>query len=380
MKLKEIGLIITGNTPSKANKEFYNSRDIKFFKPSDLRENIVNELNESEEYISQQAKESARMLPKGSVLVTCIGTIGKVGILSDEGTCNQQINAIVPNELVDSEYLAYLLLSKKDYLKKKANAPVVPIINKTDFSNLEIEIHDRETQKNIVNRLKKIRELIDIKYCELEKLDELIKSQFVEMFKDEEKYPKEYLKDNVIEMFIGPFGSALKNECFVDESESSCVVYEQKHAINKFIGDFRYVNSNKHNELKRFEVLPNDIIVSCRGTIGETFVIPENAPLGIMHPSIMKIRLDFKKYNPVFFNEVIKQYLSDNINKTQGGTVKMGIKATDLGNTKFIRPDLDDQIKFLNIKNQIEKQKYEISSQLDKLDSLQKSLMQEYFS
>ena len=228
----------------------------------------------------------------------------------------------------------------------------------SEYSQLPIkELNDNE-QNEFVEKMQKIEVLIDTRNKQIENCNKLIKSQFVEMYKDEEKYPKEYLKDNVLEMFIGPFGSTLKNECFVDESESSCVVYEQKHAINKYLGEFRYVDVNKHNELKRFEILPNDIIVSCRGTIGETYVIPDNAPLGIMHPSIMKIRLDLEKYNPIFFNEVIKQYLSDNINMTKGGTIKMGIKATDLGNTKFIRPELKEQVRFLNIKNQIDKQKF----------------------
>ena len=149
--------------------------------------------------------------------------------------------------------------------------------------------------------------------------------------------------------------------------------------LYKYIGDFRYVDSQKHNELKRFEIKPNDIIVSCRGTVGETYVIPDDAPLGIMHPSIMKIRLKQDKYNSIFFNEVIKQYLYDNLNQTNGGTIKMGIKASKLGKTRFIRPEMKEQISFLKIKEQIDKQKEICNKIIYKLNKLEESKMQEYF-
>lgn len=379
MRLKDIGTIITGNTPSKKNNEYYESNDILFVKPSDIEEDYITSIYKAEEYISEKARNKARILPKGSVLVTCIGTIGKVGVLKKEATCNQQINAIIPNEKVNSKYLAYLIQSKQKILQLKANAPVVPIINKTDFSEIEIKICDVKQQQEVVRQLDFIKEIIDTRKQQLGELQKLIKSQFVEMFGDEKKYPKEELKNNVVEMFIGPFGSALKNEYFVSEKSKSCVVYEQKHAINKYIGEFRYVDSQKHNELKRFEIIPNDIIVSCRGTIGETFVIPDNAPLGIMHPSIMKIRLKKEKYNSIFFNEVIKQYLYNNLNQTKGGTVKMGIRASELEKTKFIRPELEEQINFLKIKEQIDKQKLKIEKSLEEMQELYESLMEKYF-
>ena len=127
-----------------------------------------------------------------------------------------------------------------------------------------------------------------------------------------EEYKLMPLADNVEEMFIGPFGSSLKNECFVDKDDAFCMVYEQKHAIQKTMDlDTRYVSEQKYNELKRFNIQPGDIIVSCRGTIGETYVIPEGAPLGIMHPSIMKIRLKEGIYNRYYFDLLLNHSCLD---------------------------------------------------------------------
>jgi type I restriction enzyme, S subunit len=182
MKLKELGEIITGNTPSKKVKDYYESNDISFFKPGDLDENYILELKKSEEYISEKARGKARIIPKNSILVTCIGTIGKVGILLKEASCNQQINAIIPNKKVLPKYLAYSIFSKQKYIQKKANAPVVPIINKSDFSDIDVKICDLDTQRLIVQKLDSIKNVVDIKKKQITELDNLIKSQFVDMF------------------------------------------------------------------------------------------------------------------------------------------------------------------------------------------------------
>ena len=89
-KIGELGSVFTGNTSSKRNNEFYESDDIMFIKPDILKK--------------------ARIIPKGSLLVSCIGNIGKLGINIEEVAFNQQINAIVHNnKITSSKYLAYLL-------------------------------------------------------------------------------------------------------------------------------------------------------------------------------------------------------------------------------------------------------------------------------
>ena len=213
VRLKDIGTIVTGNTPSKKKSEYYINKDICFFKPSDIEDYGVIKLKKSEEHISEKARDKVRMLPKNTVLVTCIGTIGKVGIIEKEACCNQQINAIVPNDNINSKYLAYAVLSKKYWLQKKANAPVVPIINKSDFSNVEIFIHNIEEQNVIVNQLDKIQEIIDLRKKQIEGLDELIKSQFVEIFGNLKKNDKnwEYIDEIGEVCILNPKKSEISN-------------------------------------------------------------------------------------------------------------------------------------------------------------------------
>ena len=108
----------------------------------------------------------------------------------------------------------------------------------------------------------------------------------------------------------GPFGSSLTKDMFVPKSEISVKVYEQKNAIYKdcSLGNY-YVSVDKYETMKSFEVFPDDIIVSCAGTIGETYVLPKNAPKGIINQALMKIKLfeqSIIEFYLIYFDYILK--------------------------------------------------------------------------
>ena len=188
------------------------------------------------------------------------------------------------------------------------------------------------------------------------------------------------VSDNVDEMFIGPFGSSLKNDCFVKKDSGYCMVYEQKHAIQKTMDvETRYVTEEKYNELKRFNICGGDIIVSCRGTIGETFIVPDDAPLGIMHPSIMKIRLKKDVYDKSYFNLLLQKWLRKHETGANGSGVKMAISAKKLGAELFPVPPIEEQRKISDIILKVHQIINERTQQLQKLDELVKSRFIELF-
>ncbi|WP_455256985.1 restriction endonuclease subunit S [Peptoniphilus asaccharolyticus] len=97
---------------------------------------------------------------------------------------------------------------------------------------------------------------------------------------------------NLAQYKKGPFGSSITKAMFIPDSPTAIKVYEQKNAINKNVSLGNYfVSSEKYETLKGFEVFPNDIIVSCAGTIGETYVMPKNMRKGIINQALMKISL-----------------------------------------------------------------------------------------
>lgn len=182
VRIRDIGEIYTGNTPSKKNILYWNSDDIGFVKPDIIADDAIIRINKEKckEFISFCAIDKARIVPKNSVFVTCIGSIGKIGISKDRLAFNQQINAIVPNKNIDKEYLAYALYANKKKLQNIANAPVVPIINKTQFNDFELNIEfDTNKQYQITETLNIISTILDKMNKELELLDELVKARFI---------------------------------------------------------------------------------------------------------------------------------------------------------------------------------------------------------
>lgn len=110
----------------------------------------------------------------------------------------------------------------------------------------------------------------------------------------------------------GPFGSALTKSMFVPKSNKTIKVYEQKNAIQKNanIGDYYITKEYFEAKMEGFEVLPGDIIVSCAGTIGETYVLPDDMEQGIINQALMRMRIFspiFIPYFLVFFDVVLKQ-------------------------------------------------------------------------
>ena len=150
-RLGDIGKILTGNTPSKGERAFYGN-DFPFFKPNDLD---IGKVQTSLNSLSVLGYKQARKVPKGSILVTCIGSIGKTGITQVEGAFNQQINAIIPFECIDNYFIYYLILSKEiqEQLNTKASATTIAILNKSKFENTLIPLPPLVEQHRIVKKI-----------------------------------------------------------------------------------------------------------------------------------------------------------------------------------------------------------------------------------
>ena len=144
----------------------------------------------------------------------------------------------------------------------------------------------------------------------------------------------------------------MKKEYF---KESGYVVYEQQHAIYQKL-DFRYfIDADKFSELKRFEVKPGELIVSCSGTIGKVFVIPENAPKGIINQALLNLKpKDFvkAKYIKYFFENTLGEVLN---NSARGGAIKNVPSVGELKKIKIYIPCKDEQKKIISTLDRFDK-------------------------
>lgn len=377
VSLNEIGEIITGNTPSKSDTNFWNSPDICFIKPDVIAEDEITELLDSNEYISENARNKARIVNENSILVTCIGSIAKIGIVKiRECAFNQQINAIIPNKNIDTKYLCYCLQNSKVKLKAIANAPVVPIINKKQFGEFVVKIDgDISTQKKIVNRLDYIQSVITLYKIQLQKFDDLIKARFIEMFGDGNLPMKtvEELCSCVVDCphTTPKYEGDLKNPAIrTSEIKKGFLVWDT----------MRYVSDKEYVE-RTTRAIPKagDIVYGREGTFGNAAILPDGYKfcLGqrvmLLRPAYSKCTSEYLLHS-VISDEVYRQA----IEKNNASTVAH-VNVKDVKQFKVPLPSLDKQNEFANFVKQVDKSREAVKKSLEKTQQLYDSLMQEYF-
>lgn len=154
-KIKDLGSVTTGYTPKTSEPLNYCSDDYMFISPADLKKSRY--IKTTIKYISLYAFNNSknRILKHGDIVVDCIGSdMGNVGIVYSECISNQQINAItkIDNNKIINLYLYYLLSTKKSYFHQIGmNGSTMPIISKSLFEDIDVNIHDINEQQHIVN-------------------------------------------------------------------------------------------------------------------------------------------------------------------------------------------------------------------------------------
>ena len=380
-QLGEIGVILTGSTPSTSVKEYYDQSDYMFVKPGDIEESGITYLKASETYISELAFNTAsRKLPKHSVLVTCIGTIGKVGILQQEATCNQQINAIIPAaDNIYYKYLAYAISSIKSFLISKKNGPVVPIINKTQFSKFKIPVPPMEVQEQIVAELDKINETIEDCRELLRNLDALAQSLFYDTFGDPITNPKGWPIDKLGNLLIIERGGSprpIKEYITQDEDGINWIK----------IGDANssmYISSTKEKikpsgKSKSRFVKPGDFILSNSMSFGRPYIMNT---YGCIHDGWLLLRDNNNFFNKIYLYYCLnsKSIYSEFERLVRTGTVS-NLNSDIVRGVKIPVPPLAHQEKFAERIEQIEAQKKAVEQTIAELQTLLDSRMDYWFN
>lgn len=386
-KLKEVCDFYSGTGfPVKYQGEDYG--ELPFYKVGDIANNVTAGnvyLSLCNNFISHEvAKEiKGTIIPANVVVFAKIGEALKLNRRAiTVGDCLIDNNAMGiggKSEYLNSMYFYFYMKNLK--MEKLAESTTVPSVRKTKLEEVEIDVPTLVEQSEIVDILAKLQKVINERQEQLEKLDDLIKARFVELFGDPETNPMGWdhmtLNDVCSSVVRGPFGSALKKEFFVEPSDTTYKVYEQKHAIQKSatIGAY-YVTAEKYNELKRFECLPGDILMSCSGTMGELYQLPQNCERGIINQALCKFTLN-NRILPVCFLEYMKHTIGNL--ETKGSGIQNIAAVSYVKAMPINVPPMDIQETFAAFVEQVDKSKSIVQKSLDEAQLLFDSLMQKYF-
>jgi len=183
--ISDLGHIVTGKTPSTKNPAFFGG-EYQFVTPSDLEWKTYY-CRSTERYVTDEAKQKhpKQFIPADAVMVTCIGnTIGKCGISASECLTNQQINTIVPYEGIDPKFVYYLIVHNIGLIRGVGvgGGAATPIINKSTFSKIRLQVPSRRTWKAIASILSTFDDLIENNRRRIQLLEQAARLLYKEWF------------------------------------------------------------------------------------------------------------------------------------------------------------------------------------------------------
>ena len=158
-RIEDIGNVVTGTTPSTKVKEYW-GKGLPFVTPTDFSNSKY--VDRTERSVTQRGVEKARIIPKDSVMVTCIASVGEVSMASEKCITNQQINTIICRESINPHYIYYIMVFRKKVLKKWAGVTTSPIIKKSLFEKFQLPLPPLPEQKKIAEILSTVDKKLEM--------------------------------------------------------------------------------------------------------------------------------------------------------------------------------------------------------------------------
>ena len=177
--ISQIGKVITGSTPPTNDRSNYDG-DLLFCSPGDIGEQKY--ISSTEKRVSPKGFALGRVIPPSSVIVTCIGLIGKLGIATTDMITNQQINALIVSEDFDHEFIYYAFENFFPKYRSKVSMQTLPILSKSEFERLLIKVPNLNVQHKISNYLAGMDKRIEHTQQELNMLQELRRGIIQKLF------------------------------------------------------------------------------------------------------------------------------------------------------------------------------------------------------
>ena len=376
VKLGEICEIQAGGTPSRNKKEFWVQGNIPWVKIKDINSKYISKV---EEHITELGLQfsSAKLFSRGTILYTIFATIGEVAILDIDAATNQAIAGLhLKSEKVLKDYLYFFLLSIKNRVKNDSRGVAQNNINLTYLKNIEVPIVENSIQQEICNNLTKINQIITLRNQQLIELSNLVKSRFNEMFGDP---------------VLNDMGWEIETLDKVGTIGRGVSKYRPRNASELFGGIYPFIQTGDvansgnyivdyHSTYSEFGLkqsklwIKGTLCITIAANIAKTSILAFDS----CFPDSIVGFIPGERTNNMFIHYWFS-YFQKMLESQAPESAQKNINLKILSELKVIHPPLSLQNEFADFVAQVDKSQLAIQKSLEELETLKKSLMQEYF-
>lgn len=300
--------------------------------------------------------EPKKIAEKGDILISVRAPIGAINIADEKCCIGRGVAAIRPNqEVMSPDFLQHQLFASRNKLEAMGTGSTFKAIGKKTLSDFPVVIYPKNTQEAIAQQLNSIKKQIKTANSQLDQLDALVKSRFIEMFGDPCDPGSSSAKnriDSFCELRIGPFGSALHKEDYITGGHP---LVNPSHIIGGAIrpDENLTIDDGKYESLAAYHLLPGDVVLGRRGEIGRCAVVKTDGL--ICGTGSMIIRPGQKVRSDYLQRVVSFPSFSHALEANAVGVTTKNLNAKIVGSAEVFLPDLKNQDAFITLVSQIDK-------------------------
>ena len=379
-KLGDICEIVSGSTPKTSIPEYWDG-DKKWITPAEINEESYIITDSARKLTELGVKKTGLSpFPEGTVILSSRAPIGKVAIAGCEMYCNQGFKNLICSEKINNRYLYWFLKGNTEFLNSLSRGATFKEVSKQIVSNIEINVPSIAQQEQAAIQLETANAIIRFRKQQLQKLDELVKARFVELFGDESN-PYNFPIVTIEDVASVQVGVVIKPAQYYTDAGHGIKTFRSLNIGPMHIKDTDWVYfSEEGNRKNQKSVLnENDLVIVRSGAPGTACVITKEYA-GCNAVDIIIARPDLDKVNPYYLCQYTNlPHGKKQIEEGTGGAAQQHFNVGKYNKIRLTLPPLDQQLKFEKFVEQTDKSKLAIQQSLDKLKTLRKSLMQEYY-
>jgi len=382
--LKCIGEIIGGGTPSTTIEEYWNG-EINWFTPSEITSKYISS---SKRKITDLGvnKSSAKILPKGSILLTTRATIGESSICLEESTTNQGFQSIVVNQFNNNEFVYYLINTLKNELIKNSSGSTFLEISKRKIELINNYFPSLEEQTKIAEFLGSVDKQLELLNTKKEKLTLYKKGVMQQLFSQQLRfkddngndYPEweEKILGEIVDVRDGTHDSPK----YISDSKFYLLTSKNLTSNGKLdFNDIKYLKESDFNKINtRSKVDYGDILFGMIGTIGNPVLIKQKE-INFAIKNMALLKKSPNVYNEFLLYQFKSFIIEIQFRKLNTGNTQKFISLSTIRNLKIYTPILEEQTKIANFLSAIDKQIETVETEITKTEVYKKGLLQQMF-